>query len=270
MDNRAIGVFDSGLGGLTTVKELHKIMPNEDIIYFGDTSRVPYGTRSHETILKYAKQDIRFLLSKNVKAVIVACNTAAAALQDTSDNIPEIFCDALNPAAHTATTITKNNRIGIIGTASTAKSGAYEKAIEYINSDIEVFSVACPLFVPLVENGYTDENNEVTILVAKEYLKPIIEKGVDTLILGCTHYPIIKNIIKKIVGDNVTLIDSGAEAARQAFDLLNNKDTLTDKKTKGICTFYVSDSKGSFYENAKTIVGEDIIGEVLQIDIEKY
>lgn len=269
MDNRAIGVFDSGLGGLTTVKELHRILPNENIIYFGDTSRVPYGTRSHDTVVKYANQDIRFLLSKNVKAIIVACNTAAAALNGNFNHDDIVFCDALSPAAAAAAYSTQKNRIGIIGTPSTARSGAYERKISEINNDIKVFPKACPLFVPLVENGYTNFDNSVTRLVAQEYLSPLQKEEIDVLILGCTHYPIIKDIIKDIIGNDVTLIDSGVEAAVRAKKLLELNNALSENNN-GICKFYVSDEPSGFYENAKAIVGEDIIGEVEQINIELF
>lgn len=266
MDNRPIGVFDSGLGGLTTVRELKKIMPDENIVYFGDTGRVPYGTRSPDTVLRYSRQDVSFLLSKDVKMVIVACNTATATLGDELKSLPVPGVGALHPAVKASISATRNNKIGIIGTPGTVKSGAYEKAIK-AEGNYEVTSVACPLFVPLVENGYTDRANKVTRLVAEEYLYEIKKSGADTLILGCTHYPIIKSIIADIMGNGVTLINSGQEAAHSAKEIIESRQICG---TGGKCSFYVSDSTGGFADSAFAILGEEISGETKQIDIDKY
>ncbi|MEG0571025.1 MAG: glutamate racemase [Oscillospiraceae bacterium] len=275
MDKRAIGIFDSGLGGLTTVREMKKILPHEDIIYFGDTGRVPYGTRSNETIKKYAKQDINFLLKHDVKMIIAACNTASAIIsEDVVCNIEAQYTGVLAPAVSRAIKTTKNGRIGVIGTQATIKSCAYEKALMALNSDLQIFGVSCPLFVPLVENGFTDKNNEVTHLVAEQYLSKLKELSIDTLILGCTHYPIISTIIKDIMGDKVVLIDSGQEAARYAKEILVEKSMLTSNVDSGKISFFVSDSTDSFSNSACIILGEPLqLGshlDVKKIDIELY
>lgn len=278
MDTRPIGVFDSGLGGLTTVRELRRIMPSENIVYFGDTGRVPYGTRSREIIRKYARQDIRFLLSKEVKMVVVACNTATAALTGElgslagADGRPIAAVDALNPAVRAAERITKNGRISVISTEATARSGAYERALHSLNPDLDILTAACPLFVPLVENGFTQRDNQVTRLVAEQYLTPVKAHGADTLILGCTHYPVLKEIIADLMGPDVTLIDSGAEAARAAKELLEREDMQNSAEWIGHCSYYISDSPESFLRGARPILGSggEPCGCAEQIEIESY
>ncbi|MFZ2539183.1 MAG: glutamate racemase [Oscillospiraceae bacterium] len=271
MDNRPIGVFDTGLGGLTTVSELKRIMPNENIIYFGDTSRVPYGTRSRETIQKYTKQDIRFLLSHDVKMVIVACNTASTVITpDMVKNLHVPFAQVITPAVNSAVAKTKGGKIGIIGTTATIRSGAYEVALLSLNQDLQITTSACPLFVPLVENGYTSRDNKVTRLIAEEYLAPLKAANVDTLILGCTHYPIIKDIIADIMGDDVILIDSGIEVAAVAYDILNKKSILNLTQKPGDCQYFVSDSAADFTSSASMIFGENKIDNATKIDIESY
>lgn len=271
MDNRPIGVFDSGLGGLTTVSELKRIMPHEKIIYFGDTSRVPYGTRSRETIQKYTKQDIGFLLSHHVKMVIVACNTASAVItEEITAGLTVPFAEVLTPAVNAAVKVTKSGKIGIIGTAATIRSSAYERALLALNQHLQITTAACPLFVPLVENGYTDRNNPVTRMVAEEYLAPLKSAGVDTLILGCTHYPIIKELIGDLMGSQVQLIDSGVEVAAVAKAMLQKKGMLTESGNKGDCHYFVSDSASDFTASAAMILGEDKIENAIKIDIECF
>ncbi len=263
MNNHAIGVFDSGIGGLTTVKALNELLPNENIIYLGDTARIPYGTRSRETIAQYASQDIDFLKSHNVKMIIVACGTASAILMNNNSIKVDIpLTGVLLPAVQTACGVTQNNKIGVIGTPATIKSGGYGKAIRAIKPDINVIGKACPLFVPLVENGYTDRDNKVTKLVAEEYLEIMKKEKVDTLILGCTHYPILKDIISDIMGDGVRLISPGEEAAKFASALLSEKELLSSNTEQGINEFYVTDSVDLFTENCQAFLGEDIHGEV--------
>ena len=226
MDNRKIGVFDSGLGGLTAVKELMHLFPNEDIVYFGDTGRVPYGNKSKETILKYTHSDINFLLSRDVKMIVIACGTASsAALPRIKNEFSVPIVGVVDAGAYEAVHITKNKKIGIIGTAATIKSGAYTKYINEHDSEIETFERACPLFVPLVENGHFD--TEVTKLVVDEYLRDIRDAGVDTLILGCTHYPLLKKAISDYMGDGVTLISPGEEVAKYLKKVLDS-DKLHD------------------------------------------
>ena len=185
MDNRPIGIFDSGLGGLTAVKEILSILPQEDIVYFGDTGRVPYGTRSKETIMKYAKQDMAFLQSKNVKMIIAACGTVSSVAGHIGEALSLPFTGVLKPTALAACLATHKKRIGIIGTTATIKSGSYQKAILEINPDIQVFAQDCPLFVPLVENGFTSPDSDIVLSVIKHYLQPFMDADIDTLILGC-------------------------------------------------------------------------------------
>lgn len=266
MDNRPVGVFDSGLGGLTTVRELRRMMPAERIVYFGDTGRVPYGTRSQDIIRRYALQDIRFLLSKEVKLIVIACNTVSVALAGESFAVPSV--GALLPAVQSARQATKNGRIAVIGTAATARSGAYRRALLDLDPELSVLTVACPLFVPLVENGFTEPENPVTRLVAERYLAPVLEFQPDTLILGCTHYPVIEKLLSSIMGEGVTLINSGREAARAAQELLLSAGM--EGAGPGGCRYFVSDSAAEFAENARSILNQDIDGEAEQIDIESY
>lgn len=269
MDNRPIGVFDSGLGGLTTVAELVKILPNENIIYFGDTGRVPYGPRSKETVKKYALQDINFLKSKDVKLIIAACGTASSVLSD-SDILDVEYTGVIFPTAIEAFSQTKSKKIGVIGTTATIKSGAYNRALAKLDASIQVTTQACPLFVPLVENGFTNPDNEVTKLVARDYLYPLIQAGVDTLILGCTHYPIIHQIITNIMGDSVKLINSGQSAAQYSLSLLTDKGMLNYTKSIKSCKFYISDTVEEFEKNAMTILDVPLKGHIEKIDIELY
>ena len=213
MDNRCIGVFDSGLGGLTAVKEIMDILPNESLIYFGDTGRVPYGTRSRETIIKYSENDIRFLESFDVKLIVVACGTVSSvALPVIKDRFKTPIIGVVDATSAAAAAATKNNKIGIIGTPGTILSNAYNNCINEINPEIKTFKKACPLFVPLVENGHFD--TPVARLVIEEYLSELKKENIDTLILGCTHYPLLEKAIQDFLGQKVTLINSGAETAK--------------------------------------------------------
>ncbi len=262
MDRNAIGVFDSGLGGLTAVKELNRILPNENIIYFGDTARIPYGTRSRETVLRYAREDVAFLRKHPVKMIIAACGTVSSVLGTNSpvEDLP--FTGVLYPAAEAACAATRNGRIGVIGTPATIRSGSYEHALHTINSEVNVTAMACPLFVHLVEYGYTDRNNQITRLAAEEYLTPIRNAKVDTLILGCTHYPIIRDIIADVMGEDVTLISPGEEAANFAKKCLAERELLTDSTEKGHNVYYVSDSVSMFRENARRFLEDAAGGQV--------
>lgn len=269
MDNRAIGIFDSGLGGLTCVKKVMEIMPNENIIYFGDTGRVPYGTKSMDTIIKYVRQNINFLESFDIKFIIIACGTASsAALPNIQSEIKTEIIGVLEPTCRQAAQVTKNGKIGVIGTQGTVKSGKYFETINKLNPGIKVYSKACPMFVPLVENGYT--NGEVVRLIVEEYLTPIKEKGVDTLIMGCTHYPLLRKEIQKFMGDSVTLIDSGAAAAVEAKICLQNAGKLCDLNNNGTARYYVSDTVIGFEELGSAFLDKHIEGSVHKIDIEKY
>ena len=270
MDNRPIGVFDSGLGGLTVVKELKKLLPQEDIIYFGDTGRVPYGTRSRETVTNSACQDINFLLEHHVKMVIAACGTVSAILpQSIISALPLPFSGVLLPAAQAACVSSLNGKIGVIGTSATIKSGAYGKAIRTIRAEAVITGSPCPLLVPLVENGYIQNDNPVTRMVAEDYLKIFRESDIDTLILGCTHFPIIHGIISDLLGEGVSLINPGEETARHTAALLT-KEHMLSQDNGGICRYYVSDSVDGFAENASLFLGENIGGLVERINIEQY
>lgn len=268
MDNRAIGIFDSGLGGLTCVKKVMEIMPGENIIYFGDTGRVPYGTRSAQTIVKYVRQDINLLESLDIKFIIIACGTASsAALPAIRDEVKTPIIGVLEPACRAAVNASRCGRIGVIGTAGTINSGKYLQTIKSLEPETEVFSGACPMFVPLVENGYT--KGTVARIIAEEYLADIKKQEVDTLILGCTHYPLLREEIQSIMGDNVTLIDSGAEAAIAAQRQLGELGLLCDR-TQGEAQYYVSDTVDGFAELGSVFLNKRIEGSVHRVDIEKY
>ena len=221
MDNRPIGVFDSGVGGLTTVRRMHEIMPNENIIFFGDTGRVPYGTRSAETITRYTRQDVAFLRTFDIKAIVVACNTVSAvALETVAAEIDVPMIGVVWPACRKALAVTKTGRIGVIGTPATVRSGVYERFLHRARPALEVFTQACPLFVPLVENGRVQRGDIVIETVVAEYLAALRAQDIDTLILGCTHYPLLREVISAYMGSHVHLIDSGAEAADHARQML--------------------------------------------------
>lgn len=262
MNRDAIGVFDSGMGGLTAVKVLNQILPNENIIYFGDTARIPYGTRSRQTIERYTREDITFLRRHPVKMIIAACGTVSSMLGTDSpvDDMP--FTGVVYPAAHAACNITKNGRIGIIGTPATVRSGSYEQALHNIDGKVDVTAMACPLFVHLVEYGYTDRNDPITRLAAEEYLAPIRSAGVDTLILGCTHYPVIQELIGDIMGEGVRLISASEEAAKYTKEVLEQNDLLTDSTEQGHNIFYVSDSVSMFRDNARHFLADAVNGQV--------
>lgn len=270
MDNRPIGVFDSGLGGLTAVKEIMREFPNESIVYFGDTGRVPYGTRSPETILQYTRDDINFMRSFDVKTIIIACGTASSvALPTVSDENPDIsITGVVDATAQAAYRATKNKKIGIIGTSGTIKSGSYEKIIKDCDGDIKTYTKACPLFVPMVENGHID--TPVIRLIIEEYLEDIKNEGVDTLILGCTHYPLLKKAIGEYMGDNVVLIDPCAEVVKCLKTHLGDEILHGDIKDKEQYRYFVSDSPSDFAEHGSAFLEHEIIGQVERIDIEKY
>ena len=270
MDPRPIGVFDSGLGGLTALRELRKILPGEDLIYFGDTGRVPYGSKGRETILRYARQDVAFLRTFDLKAVIIACGTVSAnALAElTVENDLPIF-GVVGPAARAAVAATGQGKVGLIGTAASIRSGAYEKEMAALDPAVKVYAKACPLFVPLVENGRFRPGDKVVELVAEEYLASLRAEGVDTLVLGCTHYPLLAEVIGQTMGQEVKLIDTGATCADHAAQWLGERDMLSDR-TKGSCRYFVSDSTEDFARLAGLFLGGDVEGTVERVDIERY
>ena len=270
MDTRPIGVFDSGLGGLTAVRELRQLLPSENIIYFGDTARVPYGGRSAEILLKYARQDVRFLRSHDIKAILVACGTVSTTalpqLRQESD-IP--ILGVVEPACRRAAAVTRNRRVGLIATAASVRSGAYQRSLRQLDPDIAVTAKACPLFVPLVENGRFRRGDVVIETVAREYLEPLRREGLDTLILGCTHYPLIKSIIGEFMGRNVVLVDPAKTAAHHLERILSERGLKADHPA-GQAHFYVSDAPDGFVQTADLFLGEYKGGEVEQIAIDKY
>ena len=267
-DSRPIGVFDSGLGGLTVVRELKRLLPNEDIVYFGDTGRVPYGTRSNDIVRKYAREDEAFLLSQNVKMIIAACGTVSSVAYMTAEELPVPFLEVITPAAKAAAKATQNGRIGVIGTPVTVKSRSHARAILRILPDAIIVANSCPLFVPLVEEGWISEQDDVTKAVAERYLSEIRKGEVDTLIMGCTHYPAIKNIIAEIMGEGVTLIDPGTATAETVKKHLEDNGMLNPKG--GNCKYFVSDRPDAFSKTARILMGESIESNVNQIDIFKY
>lgn len=274
MDNRPIGVFDSGLGGLTGVKELRKRLPHENIVYFGDTGRVPYGSRSPETILQYARQDIAFLLSQNVKCIMAACGTVSSTYPvSEAAQLPVPYLGVVDAAAREAAFATRNRGIGVIGTAATIRSRSYETLLRKLVPGVEITARPCPLFVPLVEAGYVDhsapDKQEVTKLVIAQYLTEVRDAGVDTLILGCTHYPLLKTMIGEFMGRDVVLVDPAKTAAHRLERLLSERG-LRASRPEGEAHFFVSDTPDSFSQTADLFLGEYKGGPIEQIAIDKY
>lgn len=257
MIDKPIGVFDSGIGGLTVVKQLMKEMPDEDIIYFGDTARVPYGTKSPSTIKKFSIENVLFLLKHNVKLIIIACNTSSAiGLPFLSKYFSVPMIGVIKPGAKAAIRSTRNGRIGVIGTTATISSKAYENEIRGLDPKIIVYSRDCPLFVPLVEEGWI--NDGIVDIAARKYLSPLKEKKIDTMILGCTHYPLLKTAIQRMMGETVKLIDSAEETAKEAKNLLEECGLKYPGKRAGRLKFYVSDVPDKFLMVAKRFLGKGV------------
>lgn len=270
MDNRAIGIFDSGLGGLTAVKELEAILPHEDIIYFGDTGRVPYGSKSPETVIRYTRQITRFLKEKQVKAVLAACGTVSSVAGEAGRQAGLPYFDVVLPTVKAAISRTRNGKIGVIGTATTIASGSYRNAIREIDPKIEVFEQACPMFVPLVENGYIAPQDEVTRLVCERSLGALRPTEADTLILGCTHFPIIAPTISSVMGKSVTLVNSGKEAALALSQYLRQENLLSNGMKQPEHHYFVSDSPEGFSSVAAIFLGHSVRGITKRINIEEY
>lgn len=256
MNSLPIGIFDSGVGGLTVLRAVRQRLPRESVIYLGDTARVPYGTKSRATIERYAIEDAAFLVEKGVKMIVVACNTASAMARESLRREFDIpFLTVLGPGARAAARATRNGRIGVIATEATINSGAYERAVHEACGDrpVEVFSRACPLFVPLVEEGETDSH--VARLVAEQYLAPLREERIDTLVLGCTHYPLLKTVIAETMGEAVTLIDSAEAVAEETARLLEQHNWLDADGESQQSRFYVTDAAQRFHRIAERILG---------------
>jgi glutamate racemase len=250
---RPIGVFDSGLGGLTVVKQLRRLMPGEDIIYFGDTARVPYGNKSRRAVTRFSRENSRFLLSRGVKMIIVACNTSSAlAFPALKSEFEVPLYDVITPGVRKAIELTRTGKLGIIGTYATIHSGAYEREIAKLDGSLTVHSMPCPLFVPLAEEGWV--NRPATVEIAREYLLPLGGKGIDVLILGCTHYPVLKETIRLVLGEGITLVDSGLSCA----ELVREEMHPEAGEGRGSVRYFVSDMPERFKEVGRLFMGEEI------------
>lgn len=266
MSWQAVGIFDSGVGGLTVLREITRVLPQEDTIYFGDTARVPYGTKSPETVTRYAREITSFLVRRDIKLLVVACNTASAVALPTLKRLfPIPVVGVIEPGARRAVEVSRTNRIGVIGTAGTIRSSAYTRAIKRLNPAAEVLTKACPLFVPLAEEGWVD--NQVALLTAQSYLQELKDAGVDTLVLGCTHYPLLKPLIAEVMGSGVTLVDSAAETARTVAEILAQKKCLRPDSEKGNHHYYVSDIPAGFIRVGNRFLGNRL-GDVYQVNLE--
>ncbi len=265
-----IGIFDSGVGGLTVLRAVREQLPNENIIYLGDTARVPYGTKSRTTVERYAVEDAAFLINKGVKVIIIACNTASAlARERLRSEFEELsFLSVIGPGVRAAARATKNRRIGVIATEATIGSNAYAIGIrEACPESVEIFSQACPLFVPLVEEGETD--SAIARQVAEKYLALLREQQIDTLVLGCTHYPLLKNVIAETIGTSVTLIDSGAATATEIESLLQAKGLRNPQIAPGWSEFYVTDAAQRFHRIAERFLGHPL-GHLEAVEVAEH
>ncbi len=266
-----IGVFDSGVGGLTVAREIMRQIPNEKIVYFGDTARVPYGSKSKETVTRFSKQIVRFLQTHQVKTIVVACNTASAyALDELEKEIDIPIIGVVKPGAKVAAEVSRNGKIGVIATEATIGSQIYSKYIKELNKDVTIYGKACPLFVPLVEEGLWQD--PVTDEIAKRYLNELIDIDIDTLILGCTHYPLIRSTLGRIMGEDVTLVNPAYETARELKELLAEKNLLNEEAPKlgeNQYQFYVSDGAEKFKRFANSIIKYGILSTKI-INIEEY
>lgn len=265
--NRPIGIFDSGIGGLSVVKRISKYLPKESLVYFGDTARVPYGSKSNSTVIEYSLEDAGFLLSKNVKMIVVACNTASSvALPALRERFGLPVIGMIEPGSRAALNKTETGKIGVIGTMATISNKAYSIEIKRLSKSAKVYEKACPLFVPLAEEGWL--NHEATYLVAKEYLSDMKSFNIDTLILGCTHYPLLQPVIQAVIGDYVSLIDSGRAASLEVKKCLEEADLLNDSEQPPKKEFYVSDIPLKFKRVAERFLGHKI--ECLEkIDVDR-
>lgn len=274
-DNRPIGVFDSGIGGLTVLREIWNAVPEESTVYFGDNSRTPYGTKSRSTVIRYSLQNMKFLESKDVKMIVIACNTASAYAYEelkTRSKVPVV--EVVTPGADEACRATKNGRIGIIATKGTVSTGVYKKAVEDRAEErgmknIEIFQQACPLFVSLAEEGWWD--NEIAKLTAEEYLKPLKEAGVDTLVMACTHYPLLSKVIGEVMGDGVTLVNTGVATAKVVRDILNKESIASEESSsKPLREFYTSDEPELFEQVAMPFLGEGLPSGTKHFSTDRY
>ncbi|SDZ77386.1 glutamate racemase [Desulfuromusa kysingii] len=263
MQHRAIGVFDSGVGGLTVFKEIARLLPKENLIYLGDTARVPYGTKSVETVQRYALEAAEFLINRGVKVLVVACNTASAvALPQLRQRFQLPVIGVIEPGARRAAS-SQNQRIGVIGTEGTINSRRYPEAIHALLPDALISSIACPLFVPLAEEGWAE--HEIARLTAVEYLQPLMTENIDTLVLGCTHYPLLRNTLRRVLGDGVSLVDSATETAKSVQQLIQ-QNGLENPDSGGQHTFFVTDVPTRFEKVGQSFLGKSL-GRIEQVQI---
>ena len=266
MRERPVGVFDSGVGGLTVVSELLRVLPREDIVYFGDTAHLPYGSKSKEAVIRFSLDIANFLKKEKVKIIVVACSTASSlALSSLRENMELPVIGVIEPGAQAAIDTTRNFRIGVIGTEGTINSRAFEDALKRIDKKVKVFSQACPLFVPLVEEGWLDEPE--TLQIAKKYLSPLKDKGIDTLILGCTHYPLLKGLLSRIMEKKVSLIDTAEATAKVVERTLSEENLLTNANRKAVYKFFVSDDPEKFLQLGRRFLGKNI-DKAERVDLE--
>ena len=259
-----IGVFDSGIGGLTVVKALIEELPSESIVYFGDTARVPYGTKSKSTIVRFSLENVEFLLRFGVKCIVIACNTSSSwALPTLRKYFKVPIVGVIRPGALAAVRQTKTRRVGVIGTTATIHSGAYETALHRLDPAVKVFSQSCPLFVPLVEEGWL--NGSISLEVAQRYLQPLMRQRIDTLILGCTHYPLLASTIQRVLGPRVALVDSARQTASEVRGVLLGSDTLCDRRTKPRYRFFVTDEPAHFNRIGHHFLSQ-VVGSVERVN----
>lgn len=268
MDNRAIGVFDSGLGGLTVVKEIKKVLPNEKIVYLGDTARVPYGTRSRETIIKFAIEDANFLIKKKVKCIVIACNSVSSVAVDILKNKYKIpVFDVITPTCKYVAKLKDLKRVGIIGTSATIKSKTYKNNLNKYNKKLSVFQNKAPLLVPLVEEG--EINSNFTYQIVQKYLKPLIKSSVEVIILGCTHYPMLLAVIKKILGKDIKIIDPSKHVSESLKSYLKEKNLLRSSKINFVDFFYVTDLTDNFLEQLRIFFKNNRKENLVKISLTK-
>lgn len=271
MDNRPIGVFDSGVGGLTVVRELHKLLPGEDILYFGDTGRVPYGTRSRDIIRKYAAQDVHYLMTHDVKAIVAACGTVSSNffqedVERLGYQVP--YLTIVQPATQEACRRTSGGTIGVIATSAAIQSGAYRREVNAQMPTAQVVGAACPLLVPLAENGMTRPDQPIARLAVEMYLEPLMAQGIDTLILGCTHYPLFYDLIGQVLGETVALVDAGVAAAQAAAEILARDSLLAQPGREGTTRYRVTDTVDNFVTVARHFLGVEPAGQTEYVDLD--
>lgn len=272
-DKRPIGIFDSGVGGLTVAREVFRLLPQEHVVYFGDVGRTPYGGRSKEIITHFTRQDLTFLMEQDVKFIICACNTVSSvALEDVQKDYKMEMIGVIEPGARAAVERSNSGRIGVIGTQATINSNAYARVIHKIDPKMKVFSLACPLFVPLAEEGYIEK--EATHLIARDYLQTMLDVDIDTLVLGCTHYPLLRDVISGVMGEKVTLIESGEVIAKVVYRYLADHELLNPQSSqnptpRGEQKFFVSDVPDKFTNLASRFLGKPV-EKVTRVDISEY